>query len=169
MLHVHLPNRSFYKTGAFEAAACRDSVRWGLYRFVICWSMLMHADHLDRCHFGQRTILRWTWLCWWPVLDAEAVLGSSNFVILNFSWFYSILPKKKNCTSKPPIPGLHTQLTRLSSRSLRKRVAIAHAMSFSDMVLQSSYNTSGPSFMSMNPSATLFLSRWSLPHGGCGG
>ena len=32
----------YFKTGAFEAS--RDSVRWCLYRFVICWSML-HADH----------------------------------------------------------------------------------------------------------------------------
>ena len=76
-------------------------MRWGLYRFVICWSML-HADHLDRCHFGQHTILRLTWLCWysysicprfWPVLDAEALLRSSNFLILNFSRFHSILQK----------------------------------------------------------------------------
>ena len=162
------------KTGAFEA--CRDSVRWGLYGFVICWSMLIT---LDRCHFGQRTILWWTWLCWystcsrfWPVLDAEALLRlrSSNFVILNFSRFYfSPVSFKKTCTSKPHIPGLHTQPTCLWSRSLHKRVAIADAMSISDMVLQSTYNTSGPIFMSMNASASHSLSRWSAPHGGCGG
>ena len=62
-----------------------DEVCIGLSSAGTCWCMLIT---LDRCHFRQRTILRWTWLCWysicsrfWPVLDAEAV--RSNFVILN--------------------------------------------------------------------------------------
>ena len=58
----------FYcNTGAFKA--CHDCVRWGLYRFVnlssaeACCMLIT----LDRCHFGQRTILRWTWRCWYRI------------------------------------------------------------------------------------------------------
>ena len=78
-----------------------DEVCIGLPSAEACWCMLIT---LGRCHYGQRTILQWTCLCWysicsrfWPVLDAEAVrFGTSNFVILNFSrfWFYCMLLNK---------------------------------------------------------------------------
>ena len=105
MLHVQLPNRSFLPTSISKQVPLKHSViLWdevyiGLSSAEACCMLIA----LDRCHFGQCTILRWTWLCWystcsrfWPVLDAEAVLGSSNSVILNFSRYYSILQKKLN-------------------------------------------------------------------------
>ena len=105
LLQVQLPNCGFWRLFLpnWCLEACCDSVRWGLYRFVICWSVLINLNTSQMLPLRPARDLAMTWVCYdllvlWPVLDAKSVLYNSNIsnsVILDSSWFYPL---------KKPVP-----------------------------------------------------------------